>query len=129
MEKVKLVIADIDNTLVVKRQPLTERAYNAIQALQARGVLFGLASGRSVEQLHNLEEQWGIKCDILIGYNGEEIYDGVKGTTEMLYMMEPEWIKEAFEIMSPFESRPYLLQNGFSLVRTMTPPLPLPRPT
>ena len=121
MEKVKLVIADIDNTLVVKRQPLTERAYNAIQALQAHGVLFGLASGRSVEQLHNLEEQWGIKCEILIGYNGEEIYDGLKGTTEMLYMMEPEWIKEAFEIMAPFESRPYLLQNGFSLVRTIDP--------
>ena len=38
MEKAKLVIADIDNTLAVKRQPLTERAYNAIQALQAQGV-------------------------------------------------------------------------------------------
>ena len=111
MEPVKLVVCDIDNTLVVKHTELSERGKRAVRALQSKGILFGLASGRSVPQLHNLEEQWGIRCDLLIGFNGGEIYDGLKGTTEMLYMMEPEWLKDAFEVMAPFENNPYL-QNA-----------------
>ena len=115
MEQIKLVVCDIDNTLVVKHTDLSERGKKAVRALQARGVLFGLASGRSVPQLHNLEEQWDIRCDLLIGYNGGEIYDGINGTTEMLYMMEPQWLKEAFEIMAPFENNPYMFRDGRSL--------------
>ena len=119
MEPVKLVVCDIDNTLVVKHTELSERGKRAVRALQSKGILFGLASGRSVPQLHNLEEQWGIRCDLLIGFNGGEIYDGLKGTTEMLYMMEPEWLKDAFEVMAPFENNPYLLADGYSLVRNL----------
>lgn len=116
MESVKLVVCDIDNTLVVKHKDLSERGREAIRELQRRGILFGMASGRSVDQLHNLESQWDIRCDLLIGYNGGEIYDGLKGTSEMLYMMKPEWLKEAFDIMEPFEYNPYMFRDGHSLV-------------
>ena len=33
MKKVKLVVCDIDNTLVVKRQPLTPRAKKVIDTM------------------------------------------------------------------------------------------------
>ena len=36
--KAKLVVCDIDNTLVEKHQPLTERTRNAILALKEKGV-------------------------------------------------------------------------------------------
>ena len=116
MKNIKLVVCDIDNTLVVKHTNLSERGRAAIRELRKRGILFGMASGRSVPQLHNLEDQFDIQCDLLIGYNGGEIYDGLKGTEEMLYMMEPQWLKEAFEIMAPFEYNPYMIRNGESLV-------------
>lgn len=116
METVKLVVCDIDNTLVVKHKDLSERGREAIREMQRRGILFGMASGRSVDQLHRLEDQWNIKCDLLIGYNGGEIYDGLKGTSEMLYRMKREWIKEAFEIMEPFEYNPTLFRGDRTLV-------------
>ena len=51
MKSVKLVVCDIDNTLVVKHADLSERGKKAVRALQSRGILFGLASGRSVPQI------------------------------------------------------------------------------
>ena len=55
MEKIKLILCDIDNTLVPKHQDLSERAVQAIHQLKKSGILFGLASGRSISQLHRLE--------------------------------------------------------------------------
>ena len=75
MKDVKLVVCDIDNTLVQKHQPLTERARNAIIEMRNRGILFGLASGRGTQQLKILDEQWGITSDVVIGMNGAELYD------------------------------------------------------
>ena len=116
MKNVKLVVCDIDNTLVVKHQPLSERSREAVRELRRRGILFGMASGRSVAMLHDMEEQWEIKSDLLIGINGAEIYDGLKGTTEVRYRMEPEWLKEAFEIMAPFEYNTTMGRDGYALV-------------
>lgn len=117
MKDVKLVVCDIDNTLVEKHQPLTERARNAINELRNRGVLFGLASGRGTNQLKILDEQWGITSDVLIGMNGAELYDSLDNSDHLYYVMKPEWLKECFEMMAPFKSDPYVVRNGKVLVR------------
>ena len=117
MKDVKLVVCDIDNTLVQKHQPITERARNAIIEMRKRGILFGLASGRGTKQLKILDEQWGITSDVLIGMNGAELYDSIDGSDELLYVMEPEWLKECFEMLAPFKSDPYVVRNGRVLVR------------
>lgn len=119
MEKAKLVICDIDNTLVLKRKNLTARAKKAVDMLRERNILFGLASGRSIDQLHNLESQWDIQSDVLIGFNGSEIYDGLSDLKEQFYTMEPEWIKECMEIMEPFDCNPDLIRNGKVYVRRL----------
>lgn len=103
LKDIKLVVADIDNTLVKKHNPLSPLATKAIQEMSKRGIYFSLASGRNVDQLHALENAWGIKCELLIGMNGSEIYDGLIDKTEVLYHMKAEWIKKAFEIMAPFK--------------------------
>ena len=117
MKDVKLVICDIDNTLVQKHQPLTDRARAAILELRSRGVLFGLASGRGTKQLKILDEQWGITSDVLIGMNGAQLYDGLDNTEHMFYEMKPEWLKECFEMLAPFPSDPYVVRDGRVLVR------------
>lgn len=121
MKKVKLVVCDIDNTLVIKRQPLTERARNVILKLHEKGVCFGLASGRPVNHLKTLAEQWGIDCELYIGMNGAEICDTIKDYHEVLYTMDANWVKEAFEIMSPFQSWPHVLFNGVMYARKGDP--------
>ena len=117
MKDVKLVICDIDNTLVQKHQPLTERAKKAILELRSQGVLFGLASGRGTKQLKILDEQWGITSDVLIGMNGAQLYDGLDDTDVSYYEMKPEWIKECFEMLKDFPSDPYVVRDGRVLVR------------
>lgn len=121
MKNVKLVVCDIDNTLVMKRQPLSDRAYRVIKELNKHGVLFGLASGRPVHHLQSLAEQWGIDCQLYIGMNGAELCDTLTGEHEVLYRMKPEWVKEAFEIMSPFKSWPHVLFGGVMYARKGDP--------
>lgn len=107
--KARLVVCDIDNTLVEKHQPLTKRTKEAILALKEKGILFGLASGRGSKQLRLIEKQWGIPCDILIGGNGAELYDGIDGTLERLYGMKKEWVQQCHELFAHFECDPYAI--------------------
>ena len=45
-EKLSLLLADVDGTLVTKDKVLTERAAKAVRDLEARGVKFAVTSGR-----------------------------------------------------------------------------------
>lgn len=112
MKKVALIVCDIDNTLVQKHQPLSLRAKKAINTLKERGVLFGLASGRGIKQLKVLQRQWEISCDVLIGMNGAEMYDGLDKSEHQYYVMKKEWIEECHKRLSGFESDPYIVKNG-----------------
>ena len=117
LKNVKLVVCDIDNTLVVKRQDLTEYSKEIINKLREKGILFGLASGRGCRQLKALADKWDIQCDLLIGMNGAEIQDGIDGTHEFYYGMKAEWVKECFELMLEFESLPHIVCDGYMLAR------------
>ena len=44
--KISLVLADVDGTLVTEEKILTERARNAVSALQEAGIRFAITSGR-----------------------------------------------------------------------------------
>ena len=117
LKNVKLVVCDIDNTLVVKRQDLTEYSKGIIKKLQDKGILFGLASGRGCRQLKNLADKWDISCELLIGMNGAEIYDGLDNQHEIYYNMKASWVEECFKLMEEFESLPHIVCDGYMLAR------------
>lgn len=117
MNEAKLIVCDIDNTLVMKHHPLTEYTQSTIKKCHEKGILFGLASGRGIKQLKVLAEDWQVPSDILIGMNGSELYDGIFDEEEHYYELKPEWIKECFEIMAPFKSNPGLTRNGVHYVK------------
>lgn len=116
MKAPKVVVCDIDSTLVVKHQTLTPRARKAIETLRDHGVLFGVASGRPVDELRPLVDSWNIEQDILIAMNGCELFDGITKQQYSYFMMKPEWIKEALEIMKPFECNPMVSLHGVNYV-------------
>ncbi|MDD6466998.1 MAG: HAD family hydrolase [Erysipelotrichaceae bacterium] len=108
-ENTKLVICDIDGTLVVTHQKLSERARKAIEKLREHGILFGVASGRNIGDLSYIVGSWGVEdVDVIIGLNGSELYDGIHDKTYKYFQMEPEWIKETFDIMRPFNFNPVM---------------------
>lgn len=106
----KLVICDIDGTLVDDDRKVSEHTINVIKTLQEHGVLFGLASGRPVRDLQPLKEKWGLEkdFDVYIGMNGSELYDSVKDEFNNYHLMKKEWLKEVVELLEPFHLNPFI---------------------
>jgi Cof subfamily protein (haloacid dehalogenase superfamily) len=63
------LLADVDGTLVTKEKVLTERAVDAVRALQRRGVLFAVTSGRPPSGLTHLVEPLGMTVP-MAAFNG-----------------------------------------------------------
>lgn len=102
---VKLVVCDIDNTLVPKHKQPSEGTLKCIKEFNERGILFGFASGRSTDMLRGLADQWGIRCDILIGNNGGEYQDEITGEHDIYRKLSCEELEEIFKIMEPFKDQ------------------------
>lgn len=102
---VKLVVCDIDNTIVPKHKTPSERTLKCIHEFHKRNILFGLASGRNTNSLRDLAKKWGIHCDILIGNNGGEYQDELTGEYDVLPKLSKEDLKEIFKIMEPFKDK------------------------
>lgn len=102
---VKLIVCDIDNTLVPKHKLPSENTIRCIRELRDNGILFGLASGRDTGGLKVLADKWGIECDLLIGNNGGEYLDCLTGEHDILPKLDKKYVKEIFDLMSPFKDK------------------------
>jgi len=114
-EDLKLIVADIDNTLVNYDRWLTDRTREVIRRLKDHGVEFALASGRPLDELESMVERWECEQDLFmfwIGMNGGELYDLHTGKSEEYFKIAPEHLKEALELMEPFDINPCVYLNG-----------------
>ncbi len=68
-EPIKLVLADVDGTLVTKEKILTERAVRAVRALRQRGIRFAVTSGRPPKGMQMLIAPLEIS-EPIAGFNG-----------------------------------------------------------
>jgi Cof subfamily protein (haloacid dehalogenase superfamily) len=67
--RIRLVIADIDGTLVTKQKLLTPRSVQAVERLNEAGILFGVTTGRPPKGARMLVESLpGLK--FIAGFNG-----------------------------------------------------------
>ena len=66
---IKLLLADVDGTLVTKDKVLTERAIAAVHALRARKIGFAITSGRPPRGMAMLIQPLGIDTPVA-GFNG-----------------------------------------------------------
>ena len=75
----KLVICDIDATLVNEKKELTPRTKKALIKLHEKGIYFGIASGRPADELRRNKDYWDLPFDFdfVVGMNGAELWDGV----------------------------------------------------
>lgn len=111
-EKLRLVVSDIDNTLVVKHHALTKKAKEVIGKLRKRHIVFGLVSGRSLAEVRRLLHRWGLEdVDMLICMNGSTLWDNLTKEEETYYELKKEWIREIIEKMSVFSCNPVIYRN------------------
>ena len=68
-DTIKLLLADVDGTLVTKDKVLTERAQKAVRDLAANGVQFALTSGRPPKGMKMLFDPLDITT-VIAGFNG-----------------------------------------------------------
>jgi HAD superfamily hydrolase (TIGR01484 family) len=68
-QKISLVLADVDGTLVTEKKVLTERAQAAVLRLHEAGIRFAITSGRPAKGMAMLFDP--LKLDTPIsGFNG-----------------------------------------------------------
>ncbi|MBQ6478505.1 MAG: HAD-IIB family hydrolase [Erysipelotrichaceae bacterium] len=118
-KKIRLVAADIDRTLEAFLEPLPEINKKAMEALHEKGILFALASGRSVPQLRTKVQEWGLNFEpeLLIGINGQTIYDGIEKKEESLLILEKEWVKEILDFLESYGYDYHAYIDGYTLFR------------
>ena len=69
MPGIKLLLADVDGTLVTKEKHLTKRAITAVRKLREAGIGFAITSGRPPRGMQMLIEPLGIDTPVA-GFNG-----------------------------------------------------------
>lgn len=117
MKYPKVISADVDFTLVPRHQDFSKRTIDTINTLRKNGTYFGIASGRPKNELAPLIARWdelGVGYDFLIGSNGCVLIDLIDNKEYEYYFMQPQQIKEAFEVMKPFKVNPTCAINGES---------------
>ena len=97
MNKIRLIVCDIDGTLTRDGTIYpSQYTLQVIERLHQSGIMFGLASGRGVEQLRSLKDEWGLSFDfdIVIGLNGSEYFDLKENKTHRLYELSCNDIRD-----------------------------------
>lgn len=117
--KIRLVIADIDSTLVDSKRNLTKKTKEILDCLHAHGVYLGIASGRPLDELSKNAKKWGLQYDFdfLIGMNGSEVWDNLHQKEYSYFKLKKEWVKEIIDLMSSFESNYFIYHHGYLLCR------------
>ena len=120
--KVKLVIADIDDTLVNKNKQMMPLTKQMLIKLHNDGVLLGIASGRPCgEHLYSRYKGWELdfQFDVIIGMNGGQLWDGIDDRFDEYYPLKKEYIKEIIDLMSPLDLNPFIYRDDVMVASRM----------
>ena len=112
---IRLVAADLDNTLAPTGQPLPPRNREALIELHKRGIDFVLASGKNLYSLNRVETKWNLpfRQPYVMGMNGAELLDNRNNRTYVFEQLTCDVLKEIYEMMLPFGLNPFVYyQDG-----------------
>lgn len=113
-EPIKLVVSDLDGTLLNAEHKLTESTVDAVKALVEQGVQFMLATGRHYQDVYLIAQQLDIDM-CLITSNGARVHNSAG---ELLYEnhMPSHLVKKVLELSAEFDVHRNLYQQDFWLV-------------
>jgi Cof subfamily protein (haloacid dehalogenase superfamily) len=94
----RLVVADIDGTLVTSDRQITARVLGAVQAARRRGVRVCLATGRMWPSAEPYARRLGADPPIIL-YNGGLVYDFASGTVLRRVPLDPDHARAVLEVL------------------------------
>src|ERR1700724_264658 len=98
LQQIKLLVIDIDGTLLNPQRQITPQTRAAIQAAQATGVIVTLATGRSYSASFQLADQLGMAIP-LITYDGALILHHPHRTIIHTHTLVADIAQQAVEIL------------------------------
>ncbi len=122
MNKIKLIIADIDGTLTNSSGQLTAFTREVLTEAHERGVLFGIATGRELNRIMDEKiKEWELPfpIDMMIGLNGAQIYDRATDTLKKTYELPVPMVKEILQMMDPLDLNPFFYIGDRQFVRRL----------
>ena len=113
MGNIKLIIMDMDGTLLNSEKIVDSYTKNLLEKLCADGYRLGIASGRPITGLKKTVHALGIEdiVSFMTGSNGAELYDARDGQEKCFYQLEPAVIDEITTLYKPFGLNPYVYQG------------------
>ena len=111
IKNLKMIVADIDGTLVNAPRHMMPLTREVLNDLHRRGVLFGIASGRPIgDHMRQRPEQWNLdfRPDFIIGMNGGQLEDCTEGTFQEFYKLSSDTLKEIIELMASTNTEPFI---------------------
>lgn len=113
----RLIVADIDGTLVNNSDAMSKECTDYLNKLHENGYLFAIASGRYVIDILRNIKGWKLNFvpELLIALNGAMYFDNIANKSFTLSKLKREWVKEILNIMDVFKLNPYVVNNGIML--------------
>lgn len=98
-KKIKAVMSDVDGTLLTDEVMVSPDTIHAIKALREHDILFGICSGRDLNNVKTLIQEWGLAglVDMIVGSGGAEIYDYHTDTYQKYYPLTGAFIQEIMD--------------------------------
>ena len=108
MNNIKIIVSDLDGTLLNDQKILPKENYDAICAARKLGIKFGIASGRPVEGLLALLDSWNLsdEMDFLVGMNGSQVYDFESQKITTYHNIGADVIHEIVDLYEDFDCNP-----------------------
>ncbi len=111
---IKLVLCDLDGTLLTSNKEVSVQTKEAIHALRKKGILFGIATGRPYDGVSKKIIDWGIErdVDVIITMNGGGLWDNINKKLYNFFPLKAAWVKEIIETYLPHGFYPSVYRDN-----------------
>lgn len=118
----KVMVADIDGTLVSKGEDLMPITKEAIIQLHQQGVKFGVASGRPIDQrIADKAKHWelGFEFDFMIGMNGGELWEKERPQIQKYHLLPTDTMRKILRFMTTLDVNCIVFADGYNHVKAL----------
>lgn len=101
----KLVLTDIDGTLMRSDSHVSRRNLDAIKSIKEKGYMFGVASGRNdVDLKNNFPDELYDALDVVVGENGYRVKDFTDDSLILGTLLPQERIKQTMDFFKGIDN-------------------------